>query len=49
MILSDGWRAFSGALVLFLVLSTARTHAADQLEPIKYNNPGLVVDLGVGL
>ncbi|NJM55159.1 MAG: VCBS repeat-containing protein, partial [Verrucomicrobiae bacterium] len=42
--------AFSTAAVLALVavLSGAGLRAAE-LERLKYNNPGLVVDLGVGL
>lgn len=33
----------------FFVLIAAKGIAAAQLEPIQYNHPGLVVDLGVGL
>ena len=35
--------------LLVTVLFSAVTNAADGLQPLKYNNPGLVVDLGVGL
>ena len=36
-------------LICLVVLSVTRLPAAEQLRPIQYNNPGLVVDLGVGL
>ncbi|MDA0285187.1 MAG: hypothetical protein O3B86_17700, partial [Planctomycetota bacterium] len=32
-----------------VVVPLSFTNAADELQPLKYNNPGLVVDLGVGL
>jgi hypothetical protein len=32
-----------------LLLLIAATAFAQKLEPLKYNHPGLVVDLGVGL
>lgn len=34
---------------LILDLHAASLHAADELVPVRYNNPGLTVDLGVGL
>lgn len=37
-----------GALILMLALLPAAVRA-EGLEPLKYNHPGLVVDLGVGL
>ncbi len=40
------WRYSLLAAALLLICGGAR---AQNLEPIKYNNPGLVVDLGVGL
>jgi hypothetical protein len=42
----SGWRCCAIAPV---VLLTCVAVHAQNLEPIKYNNPGLVVDLGVGL
>lgn len=36
-------------LTLVALMISGVAHAEDQLKPIKYNNPGLVVDLGVGL
>src|SRR5437773_153684 len=36
-------------LSVVLTFATAATHAADGLERLKYNHPGLVVDLAVGL
>src|SRR5690242_14063154 len=36
------------ASLLFIFLTTPHLHAAG-LERLKYNNPGLIVDLGVGL
>lgn len=39
-----------GRYACFLVLGmTTALSAADALQPLKYNNPGLIVDLGVGL
>ena len=38
-----------GSLVLLASLVPALGAAAPQLERLKYNHPGLVVDLGVGL
>ena len=35
--------------ILSLFLSLPGSAIADELTPIKYNNPGLIVDLGVGL
>jgi hypothetical protein len=35
--------------VSLILLATPAIHAADGLERLKYNHPGLVVDLGVGL
>ena len=35
--------------VTVLVLSTSTFASAADLRPLQYNNPGLVVDLGVGL
>ena len=35
--------------VFFMLVPTGRAFAADGLQRITYNNPGLVVDLGVGL
>ncbi len=40
---------FSITLTALLLLTLASTGKAQQLEPMPYNNPGLVVDLGVGL
>ena len=34
---------------LLLACLCSQAFAADGLTPLKYNNPGLVVDLGVGL
>ena len=43
-------RALLAAVMLAAVAFTARQAAgADDLKPLEYNNPGLVVDLGVGL
>ena len=42
-------RLLSSVACLVAMLASFHTDAADQLEPISYNNPGLVVDLGVGL
>jgi hypothetical protein len=36
-------------LLILSWVSTAAIFASDTLTPLKYNNPGLVVDLGVGL
>ncbi len=36
-------------LIVFLTLFGTLGHSAVALEPLRYNNPGLVVDLGVGL
>lgn len=36
-------------LVLLVALTTTLSARASELTPLKYNNPGLVVDLGVGL
>lgn len=41
-------KSFSAA-ILSLCGIASLTISEDQLEPIKYNNPGLIVDLGVGL
>ena len=35
--------------IIFLTLFGTLGHSAVALEPLRYNNPGLVVDLGVGL
>ena len=46
----DAVSAIRGAGVLAaLVMVFATSAAAQSLEPLKYNNPGLKVDLGVGL
>jgi hypothetical protein len=37
------------AFSLLIILSVENTLRADGLEPLRYNHPGLVVDLGVGL
>ncbi|MBT6641696.1 MAG: hypothetical protein HOB45_01025, partial [Planctomycetaceae bacterium] len=38
------------AFAILALLVVFPTHAEDwELQPLKYNNPGLVVDLGVGL
>ena len=42
-------RRFSLLSILLLGAAWSELSAQDRLEPIKYNNPGLVVDLGVGL
>ena len=40
----------AGVMLLLVLLSVTRTKAAGvELERLKYNHPGLVVDLGVGL
>ena len=39
----------AAATALLLLLITHTAPAEDRLERIQYNNPGLVVDLGVGL
>lgn len=41
-------RHFTLALLVMILPATV-LNAADVLQPLKYNNPGLVVDLGVGL
>jgi VCBS repeat protein len=45
--MTPGWRCSLIAAAILLVCY--RGALAQNLEPIKYNNPGLVVDLGVGL
>ncbi len=40
---------FAGLSFLFCFLTQAGFTIADELEPLRYNHPGLVVDLGVGL
>src|SRR6266700_2850768 len=35
--------------VLVVVCAVSARAGAQELQPLKYNNPGLVVDLGVGL
>ena len=35
--------------LISIILPATVSNAADQLQPLRYNNPGLVVDLGVGL
>ncbi|MDR3619775.1 MAG: VCBS repeat-containing protein [Paludisphaera borealis] len=42
------WSGMAACAFLCLAVA-ARVDAADGLERLKYNNPGLVVDLGVGL
>lgn len=42
-----GCLILSWALCVPFVVNVA--HSADDLQPVQYNNPGLVVDLGVGL
>lgn len=45
-------KRFIAALLMFLTFpffSGSTSAAEPQLEPLQYNNPGLVVDLGVGL
>lgn len=39
----------SGALVVCVVCGERLVRAAEDLEPLRHNNPGLDVDLGVGL
>ncbi len=40
---------YTAILVVVSILSGVSQSADDALQPLKYNNPGLVVDLGVGL
>ena len=40
---------FIFASILFFLLSGAILAENWKLQPLKYNNPGLIVDLGVGL
>ncbi len=48
--ISSGIRAgLALAVVVAAASAASRVQAADGLERLKYNNPGLVVDLGVGL
>lgn len=42
-------RPTCAVLIICISLATVRSSIADDLEPLRYNNPGLAVDLGVGL
>lgn len=42
-------RCFSPSVAILVILGASGLASGAGLEPLKYNNPGLVVDLGVGL